>query len=119
MNIDNLEEDFLPSQKVTHVYGAVNINKEVKSGELRKRIGPLCSSCGTVSLESAERYCQMLRLASVPRCKIESKTSGGRNGKSPGDKEIIEKVEKHTLLKKDPASGRFRPLNLDSEKKRF
>ena len=58
----------------------------------------------------------MLRLASVPRCKEESKTSGGRNGKSPGDKEII---EKHTLLKKDPAAGRFRPLNLDSEKKKF
>jgi len=40
MNIDNLEQDFLPSDKVTHVYGAVNVLKEIKVGETTKTIAP-------------------------------------------------------------------------------
>lgn len=43
MNIENLEEDFLPSQKVTHVYGAVNLQKTMEDSTMggdKRVIGP-------------------------------------------------------------------------------
>ena len=55
MNIDNLEEDFLPAEKVTHVYGAVNLSKEVVVDNSARQIAPQCSKCG--KFESVERFC--------------------------------------------------------------
>lgn len=40
INIDNLEEDFLPPEKVTHVYGAVSQRKELKVNNVKKVVGP-------------------------------------------------------------------------------
>jgi len=38
MNIENLEIDYLPVEKVTHIYGAIDISKEVQYDGETKRI---------------------------------------------------------------------------------
>lgn len=59
INIDNLEEDFLPPEKVTHVYGTVGQRKELKVNNVKKVVGPQCVKCGKV--DNLNRYLEIVR----------------------------------------------------------
>jgi len=109
VNIENLEEDFLPSDKVLRAYGAVNMATGETHSRQRKLTAPQCTKCG--SLENPEKYCQYLRQGKVFRCKEETKIAarpmdlGGLRQKAnaKGTKTMdAQGIERHSQLKQDP-----------------
>ena len=55
INIDDLEDNFIPSEKLVQVFGAINLRREFIEGNTTKSIGPTCIKCG--SDESVDKFC--------------------------------------------------------------